>query len=65
MANKKTMSVEDLLNKIATSMGAKVATWNTVEEAITNNICFAKIIDTSKYISAKENELLQEKSKAV
>jgi len=43
-------------------MGAKVVSWNTVQETIENDICFAKIIDPSKYISKNEMKRLEEKS---
>lgn len=63
MIKQKTYSAEELLDKIAFSMGAKVVTWDTVEEAITRNISFAKIIDTAKYITKTEMQRLEEKSK--
>lgn len=59
----KTYNADELLNKIASSMGAKVVTWETVEEAIQKNITFAKIIDTTKYITQVEMQKLEEKSK--
>jgi len=56
-------TADELLDKIACSMKAKVVTWNTVEETIAKNISFAKIIDTSKYITKIEMRSLEEKSK--
>lgn len=61
MKNRK-IKPDDLLNKIAEGMGANVAKWDTIEETIVDNISFAKIVDTSKYMSKLERKEIKQKS---
>ncbi|MFL0250627.1 hypothetical protein ACJDT4_09365 [Clostridium neuense] len=56
------LDCDKLLNMIAESMGGKVVTWNTVNETITKNISFARIVSTSKYISKEEREIIEQRS---
>lgn len=58
----KKLELDIVLDKIAKSLGGKVVTWNTVNEAIEKNISFIKITDTSKYITEEENKRIKEKS---
>lgn len=62
MIKNKLINADDLLNKIAERMDSRIVKWSTVEETIKKNISFAKVIDTSKYITDKEKRKLEEKS---
>ncbi len=54
--------VEDLLNKVAESMGAKVVTWENVNDAIDRNISFGMLVDTDKYFTEEEKKKLKQKT---
>lgn len=51
-----------LLDKIASSMGAKVVSWNNINETIDRDISFAEIVDTSKYMSKEECKRIEQRS---
>lgn len=59
---RKTINVDDFLNKVAESMGVKVVTWNTVEESIDKNISFGMIVNIDKYFTEDEKDILRQKT---
>ncbi len=56
------MNADDLLNKIAQRMGAKVVTWTDVNNAIDQNISFGMLMDIDTYFTEEERDILRQKT---
>lgn len=57
-----TLSPEKILESIADRIGVKVVKWDTIDEAISKNISFGRVVD-STFSTTKEKRIIESKSK--
>lgn len=56
------MDADNLLDKVAQSMGVKVVIWTDVNNAIDKNISFGMFVNVDRYLTEEEKAKLKEKS---